>query len=50
LRIVVFDKTGSYKSQYQATVIGNAKDFDVLEKDKKVFILSSGKVYEIDLK
>jgi hypothetical protein len=49
-RIVVFDKTGNYKSQYQATVIKTAKDFEVLEKDKKVYVLSSGKVYEIDLK
>jgi hypothetical protein len=49
-RIVVFDKTGNYKSQYQATIIKGAKDFEVLEKDKKIYILSGGKIYEIDLK
>jgi hypothetical protein len=49
-RIVVFDKSGNYKSQYQATVIKDAKDFEVLEKDKKIYVLSGGKLYEIDLK
>ncbi len=49
-RIVVLDKNGAYKSQYQANVIKNADDFDVSEKDKKAYVLSSGKVYEIDLK
>jgi hypothetical protein len=49
-RVVVFDKTGNYKNQYQSTTVKNAKDFEVLEKDKKIYILSAGKVYEIDLK
>jgi hypothetical protein len=49
-RIVVFDKTGNYKNQYQAGIIKTAKDFEVLEKDKKIYVLSGGKVYEIDLK
>ncbi len=49
-RIVVLDKNGSYKSQYKAGVIKTAKDFDVFEKDKKIFVLSSGKIYQIDLK
>jgi hypothetical protein len=49
-RVVVFDKTGSYKAQYQATIIKSAKDFEVLEKDKKIYVLSGGKVYEIALK
>jgi len=49
-RIVVFDKTGNYKNQYQATIIKGAKDFEVLEKDKKIYVLSNGKIYEIDLK
>ncbi|OGH06401.1 MAG: hypothetical protein A2171_02305 [Candidatus Levybacteria bacterium RBG_13_35_9] len=49
-RILVFDKTGGFKAQYQADVIKNAKDFEVLEKDKKIFILSSGKIYQIDIK
>ncbi|MCL5019821.1 MAG: hypothetical protein M1426_05085 [Patescibacteria group bacterium] len=49
-RIVVLDKTGNYKAQYQADILKNASDFEVLEKDKKVYVLSSGKVYQIDLK
>ena len=49
-RIVVLDKNGSYKAQYKAGVIKNAKDFDVFEKDKKIYVLSSGKIYQIDLK
>jgi hypothetical protein len=49
-RIVVFDKTGSYKSQYGASVLKTAKDFDVLEANKRIFVLSSGKVYQINLK
>lgn len=49
-RVVVLDKSGAYKSQYQADVIKNAKDFDVSESDKKIYILSGGKVYQIDLK
>jgi hypothetical protein len=49
-RIVVLDKNGNYKSQYQAGIIKTAKDFEVLEKDKKIYVLSGGKVYEIDLK
>ena len=49
-RIVVFDKTGKFVNQYSSSIIKNAKDFDVLEKDKKIYVLSSAKVYEIDLK
>jgi hypothetical protein len=49
-RIVVLDKSGNYKSQYQASVIKNAKDFEVLESAKKIYVLSDGKTYEIDLK
>lgn len=48
-RIVVFDKTGSFKAQYNSAVIKNAKDFEVLEKDKKIYILSGDKIYKITL-
>jgi hypothetical protein len=47
---VVLDKSGNYKNQYQAGVLKTAKDFDVLEKDKKIYLLSGGKTYEVDLK
>ncbi len=49
-RIVVLDKSGNYKAEYQASFIKNASDFEVFEKDKKVYVLSSGKLYEINLK
>lgn len=49
-RIVVLDKSGAYKAQYKAGVIKNAKDFDVFEEDKKIFVLTPGKIYQIDLK
>jgi hypothetical protein len=49
-RIVVFDKSGNYKNQYQAVVLKTAKDFEVLEQDKKIYVLSDGKTYKIDLK
>jgi hypothetical protein len=49
-RIVVLDKNGNYKAQYQAGIIKNASDFEVLETDKKIYVLSGGKVYQIDLK
>ncbi len=48
-RIVVLDKNGNYKAQYQAGVLRSAKDLDVDEVNKKAFVLSGGKVYEIDL-
>ncbi|RJQ38410.1 hypothetical protein C4559_01290 [Candidatus Microgenomates bacterium] len=49
-RIVVLDKKGDYKSQYSTSAIKNAKDFEVLEPSKKIFILSDNKIYQIDLK
>jgi hypothetical protein len=49
-RVVVLDKTGVYKAQYQASVIKAAEDFDVSEEDKKIQILSKDKLYEITLK
>lgn len=49
-RVVVLDKTGKFVAAYSAEVIKKAKDFDVDEAGKKIFILSSGKVYQIDLK
>lgn len=49
-RIVVIDKEGKYVAQYQASILKGAKDFEVLEEDKKILVLSSGKIYQIDLK
>jgi hypothetical protein len=49
-RIVVLAKDGNYKEQYQANVIRDANDFEVNESNKKIFILSGEKIYEINLK
>ncbi len=49
-RIVVLDKTGKFVSAYSAGIIKNAKDLDVNESGKKIFVLSGGKVYQIDIK
>lgn len=49
-RIVVFNKEGAYLEQYQTKILKEAKDLEVSEKDKKIFILSQNKIYEIGLK
>ena len=49
-RVVVINKEGAFQSEYSSSLIKNAKDFEVLEADKKVFVLSGGKIYQIDLK
>lgn len=49
LRIVVLGKDGGYKAQYKAGILKDAKDIEVFEKDKKIYILSSGKLYQMDL-
>lgn len=48
-RITQFDKNGKYQNAYTSSVIANAKDFDVLEKEKKIFILSGGKVWQLNM-
>jgi len=48
--IIVFGKDGAYQSQYQGDVLKEAKDFEVLEKDKKILILNGGKIWEIEVK
>lgn len=49
-RIVILGKDGSFKEQYLSNIIKTARDFEVLEKDKKIYVLSQSKVYEIELK
>lgn len=49
-RIVVFDKTGNFLAQYESGILGSATAIDVHEKDKKIYVLNSGKAYEIDIK
>ena len=48
-RIVQFDKKGAYQNAYSASVISKAKDFVVLEKEKKILLLSGDNVWEINL-
>lgn len=48
-RVVQFDKKGAYKNAYNASVIAKAKDFEVLEKEKKLLIFSGDKVWQISL-
>lgn len=47
--IVSLSKTGAYQSTYQASILKNAQDFEVSEKSKKIYILASGKLYELSL-
>ena len=49
-RIVLFDKEGEYKSQYQWDELRNANDIIASEAEKKVFVLIGSKVYGIDIK
>lgn len=49
-RIVVLNKNGAYQSQYTNDLLKDSKDFEVVEKDLKIFILSQNKVWQIDLK
>lgn len=49
-RIVVLNKEGVYQTQYQADILKSAKDFEILEKDKKIYVLSENKIYEIESK
>ena len=49
-RVVVLDKSGQFIKAYSASIMKNARDIDVSEVDKKILILSDGKIYKIDLK
>lgn len=49
-RVVVLNKNGAYQTQYTSDVLASAKDCEVLEKDKKIFILSQNKLWEVDMK
>jgi len=48
-RIVKFDKTGKYQASYTASILANAKDFTVDETNKKIQILSQGKVWQLGM-
>ncbi len=48
-RIVKLDKTGSFKGEIVASIIKGAVDFDIDEAGKIAYVLSSGKIYKINL-
>lgn len=49
-RIVALGKDGAFKEQILSNIIETARDFEVLEKEKRIYILSQNKVYEFGLK
>ena len=49
-RVVVLGKDCTFKTQYPADVLTDAKDFDVSESDKKIYILSKGTIWEVNMK
>jgi len=49
-RVVIIGKDGKYRSTYSLDAIKNAKDFEVLESSKKIYVLSQNKIHEIEIK
>ncbi len=49
-RIVILSKRGVFLSELHASILSTAQDLDVAERDKKIYILSNGKVWELPLK
>lgn len=46
-RLVVLDKNGKLKIQYRSDRFDDLKDFIVLEKEKKIYLLCENKIYGI---
>lgn len=49
-RIVLFDKEGDYKSQYQWDELRQASDILASEAEKKIFVLIGSRIYTIDIR
>lgn len=49
-RIVVLKKDGSFVAQYSSDTVRTTALMDISEKDKKIYLLSSGSIYSMDLK
>ncbi|MDO8619552.1 MAG: hypothetical protein Q7R49_06470 [Candidatus Daviesbacteria bacterium] len=49
-RVVVVDKKGAYKAQYQGDKFAVASDLVVSEKNKKLYLIDGSKIYSMDLK
>jgi len=48
-RLVVFDKTGKFDSQYTSNKFDNLKDFQIDENNKKIYFLNNTTVYSVDM-
>jgi len=48
-RIAVFDKQGKLKIQYLFEQLDNPKDFSVLEKEKKIYLLNGTQMLSFDI-
>ncbi len=49
-RVVVLKKDGSFVAQYASDTMHTTTAMDISEKDKKIYLLSTGTVYQLDLK
>lgn len=49
-RVVVLKKDGSFVAQYASDTVRTSSLMDISEKDKKIYLLSGGTVYQLDLK
>ncbi len=49
-RLLVLDKKGAYKAQYQSDKFSQFSDLVVDEEGKKVYLLDGSKIYSMDLK
>ena len=48
-RLVVFNKSGKFNSQYASDKFDNLKDFQIDEANKKIYILNNATVYSFDM-
>jgi hypothetical protein len=48
-RVVKIDKEGVFKTEYAADHLSSAKDFAIDEKNQKIYVLSEGKTWEIEM-
>lgn len=48
-RVVEFGKDGKLVAQYQSNAFTNASDMIIDEANKKMYVLSDNKVYQVDI-
>ena len=48
-RLVVFDKKGKFKNQYQITAPAELKDFSIDEKKKTIYLLTTNSLYSAEI-